>query len=93
MSMQEWEFAQSDPSQQLCRLHHFGVTRNDAGRKVEFTITVREYLTPPDPAMKFFATADKEVNTAVSPYLPSGWGRTLLDALSDCIRAINKFPL
>ena len=42
--------------------------------------------------MKFFATTDKQTNQKTTPFRPCGWGRTLLQALSDCTRAIRKFP-
>jgi hypothetical protein len=42
--------------------------------------------------MLFYAQADKQTNQKTVPYTPVGWGRTLLEALADCIRAIHKFP-
>ena len=30
--------------------------------------------------------------TKVAPYTPCGWGRTLLEALEECVRAVNRFP-
>ncbi len=90
--MSDWTFAQSDPKQQLARLHHFSTKKQQDGREVEFVITVSEYLTPPDPSMKFLAMADKETNQKVSAYTPSGWGDTLLTALAECLRAIERFP-
>ena len=90
--MSDWVFAQTDPKQQLARLHHFSMKKHQDGRDVEFVITVREYLTPPDPTMTFFAFADKETNQKVSSYTPSGWGDTLLTALSQCVSAIERFP-
>ena len=90
--MAEWTFAQSDPKQQLARLHHFSTKKRQDGREVEFVITVREYVTPPDPTMRFFAMADKEINQKVSPYIPSGWGDSMLTALAECLKAIELFP-
>ena len=90
--MAEWTFAQSDPKQQLARLHHFSMKKQQDGREVDFVITVREYVTPPDPSMKFFAMADKETNQKVSPYIPSGWGDSMLTALAECLREIERFP-
>ena len=86
--MTEWHFAQQDPSDQLCQLHHFAVKKND----VEFLITVREYVNPPDPAMPFFAQADKQTNQKTAPFTPNGWGSSLVEALSECIREIHRFP-
>ena len=48
------------------------------GADVEFLITVLEYLTPKDPAMKYFARSDKQVNQSVAAGTPCGWGTTLL---------------
>jgi hypothetical protein len=90
--MSDWVFAQSDPRQQLARLHHFSIKKQQEGRQIDFLITVREYVTPPDPAMKFFAVADKETNQKMAPYTPSGWGITMLSALTECMRAIDRFP-
>jgi hypothetical protein len=90
--MSDWSFAESDPRQQLARLHHFSSKKRQGERDVEFLITVREYHSAPDPAMKFFASADKQTNQKVSPYTPSGWGHTLLTALSECLREIDRFP-
>ena len=90
--MTEWTFAQTDPTQQLCKLHHFGVTRPGPKGEVNFVITIKEYVTPPDPAMKFVATADKQTNQSKAPYTPVGWGTSLMTALAECMRAIDKFP-
>jgi hypothetical protein len=84
----EWEFAQENPSEQLCRLHHFAMKKNG----LEFIITVREYLTPPDPTMKFYAEADKQTNQDTAPYTPVGWGPTMLVALHECMKAVHRFP-
>ena len=90
---QEWTFAQTDPSQQLAMVHYFSVTKNEADdREIEFLITIKEFVTPRDPAMRFLAMADKQTYQKVAPFTPCGWGKTLLDALSDCIRAVYKFP-
>jgi hypothetical protein len=92
MEMKEWGFAQTDPSQELAQLHFFSVKKRHTGGEVEFRITVKEFITPKEPTMYFFAQADKEVNQKVAPFKPMGWGKTMLDALSECIRSINKFP-
>jgi hypothetical protein len=59
---------------------------------VEFIITVKEYVTPKEPTMHFFAQTDKMTNRKTAPYRPSGWGKSLLEALSECVKAINRFP-
>jgi hypothetical protein len=90
--MSEWEYAQSNPKEQLARLHFFSIKKIQEGREIEMTITVKEFCTPPMGALQFFAQADKQTNQAVAPYTPSGWGSSMLDALADCIREINRFP-
>lgn len=84
----DWTFAQESPDEQLCRLHQFGMKKGE----VEFLITVREYLTPPDPSLRFFAQADKQTNQKTAAFLPTGWGNSLLSALHECIKAIHRFP-
>ncbi|HUA57351.1 MAG TPA: hypothetical protein VML19_01265 [Verrucomicrobiae bacterium] len=90
--MREWGFAQTHPSQELALLQYFSIKKSQPSGDVEFVITVKEYVTPKEPAMHFFAQADKEVNQKTAPFTPVGWGNTLLDALAECIRAINRFP-
>ena len=90
--MSDWEFAQADPEQQLAKLHHFSMCTKQESGNVEFTITVKEFLTPKDPAMGFFAQADKQTNQGVAPYTPIGWGKTLLAALAQCMREVERFP-
>jgi len=90
--MSEWEFAQAEPEQQLAKVHHFSMCKRQEGGDVEFIITVKEFLTPKDPAMGFFAQADKQTNQGVAPYTPIGWGKTLLAALAQCMREVERFP-
>ena len=90
--MAEWTFAQRSPSEQLAQLHFFSMKKRQPDGDIEFLITVREYVTPTDPAMLFFAEADKQTNQKTAPFIPSGWGRTLLDALSECMQAVHRFP-
>ena len=90
--MSDWEFAQANEEQQLAKLHHFSMVKQQDGGDVEFIITVKEYLTPKDPAMGYFAEADKQTNQGVAPYTPIGWGKTLLAALAQCMREVERFP-
>jgi len=91
--MNDWVYAQAHPSEQLAQLHHFSILKKtQAGAEVEFTITVKEFATPKDGALVFFAQADKQTNQRVAPYTPCGWGKTLLGALQECVREINRFP-
>lgn len=86
--MSDWRFAQENASDELCQLHQFAMKHDGA----EFVITVREYITPPDPSMKFFASADKQTNQRSGSYTPTGWGNTMLTALAECMRAVKRFP-
>lgn len=90
--MNDWGYAQTDPSEQLARLYFFSMIKHQDGQEIEFTIKVKEFVTPRDGAMLFFAEADKQTNQKVLPYTPCGWGRTLLVALSECIKNVNRFP-
>lgn len=89
----EWTYAQGDPADQLAKLQYFSMKKHNENGGVEFTITVREYVqNPEDHSMRFFAQADKRTNQNTAPFTPSGWGSTLLKALSECVREIHRFP-
>ena len=60
--MAEWHHAEQDPSDQLCQLHHFAVQKHQPEGDIEFVITIKEYVNPPYPTMKFLAQADKQTN-------------------------------
>ena len=90
--MNDWGFAQTDPSQELARVHSFSVKKIQAGQDIVFNITVHEFPTPRDPARPFFAQADKQTNQKVAPYTPCGWGQSLYEALSRCVKEIQRFP-
>ena len=90
--MAEWEHAQRRPEERLAKIERYSVISTRNGSEVEFIITVHEYVTPKDPAMKYFAQADKQTNQKTMAYTPCGWGATLLRALSECTTAIHKFP-
>jgi hypothetical protein len=90
--MKEWGFAQTQVSEELAQLHYFSMKKQQAGAAIEFVITVKEFITPQEPTMHFFAQADRETNQNTAPYRPSGWGKTMLEALSECVRAIHRFP-
>jgi hypothetical protein len=87
--MPEWTYAQRDQSEQLAMLHFFSVMKDG----VEFKIIVKEYYTPKDITMKFVAEADKQINLKAAPMTPAGWGPTLAEALSHCMRMLAKFPI
>jgi hypothetical protein len=90
--MKEWGFAQNHPNEELAQVHLFSMKKQQASGEIEFTITVKEFITPKEPTMHFFAQADKDTNQHTAAYRPSGWGKTMLEALSECVRAINRFP-
>jgi hypothetical protein len=92
MELDDWGYAQTNPSEQLARLHFFSMKKQQDGGEVEITITVREFFTPKDGALAYFAQADKQTNQRVAPYTPCGWGKTLLQALAECVREVNRFP-
>jgi hypothetical protein len=88
----EWHHAEQDPSDEMCSLQYFAMKKRQPGGDVEFTIAVREYVHPPDPAMPFLAQADKQTSQKTAPFTPTGWGSSLFEALNQCIREIHRFP-
>src|ERR1041385_4691627 len=91
--MAEWELAQTDPTDELAQLHFFSVKKKQPEGEIEFRITIREFANRRENrSMQFFAEADKQTNQSVAPYTPTGWGSTLLKALSECVQAIHRFP-
>ncbi|MBY0503382.1 MAG: hypothetical protein K2X03_05725 [Bryobacteraceae bacterium] len=92
--MTEWKFAHAEKAERFAQIHYFSMVQNIPGtdRQVEFIISVKEYVNPEDPAMVFFASADKKTNQGTLPFTPCGWGNSLLKALSECMRAIRRFP-
>jgi hypothetical protein len=87
-----WELAQNEPSEQLAQLHFFSMVKKQANGEIPFRIVIREHATPQQRGMRFFAEADRQTNQNTVPYTPCGWGPTLLEALSQCITAIHRFP-
>lgn len=91
--MSDWKFAQKDVSEELALLQHFSFKKQQEGGEVRFVITVREFAAPPQGQFaRFFAQADKHVNQKIAPILPTGWGNSILDALTACVRMIREFP-
>ncbi len=91
--MTDWKFAQKDVCEELALLYHFSFKKRQEGGEVYFVITVKEFAAPPKGQFaRFFAQADKHVNQKIAPILPTGWGNSLLDALSACARMIREFP-
>lgn len=90
--MTDWKFAQRDPQDQLSHLHYFSMMKKYGSQEVEIIITVHEYISPRDPSMPFFAQGDKEMNQRTGALKPFGWGRTLLEALGNCVDQVRRFP-
>ena len=88
--MTDWQFAQSDPSEEFAKLHLFAMRKRQPAGDVEFIITVFEYVNRNQLNMRFYARADKEVNQKTAPFRPFGWGDSLLRALSECLDAIRQ---
>ena len=91
--MSDWKFAQKEVSEELALLHHFSIKKNQKDGDIDFLVTVKEFAAPPKGQFaRFFAQADKHVNQKIAPILPTGWGNSLLDALTACARMIREFP-
>jgi hypothetical protein len=89
----DWRFAQKDVSEELAELHLYSFKKCVSGVEINFTITVKEFAAPPPGQyFKFFAQADKPINQKIAPFLASGWGNSILEALTGCTRAIREFP-
>ena len=90
--MEDLMYAQTQPEDRLTKLHHFTMVKTQGEQEIEFNITVRETVLGGDQTRRFFAQADKFTNQKAAPYLASGWGSVLLDALSACTQEIHRFP-
>jgi hypothetical protein len=90
--LEDWKYVDSEAEERLCHVEQYGIRKTYSGGEIEFIVSVREYREPPDPAMRFFAQADKHTNQKSAPYIPCGWGPNLSTALWECIKAIRKFP-
>ena len=89
---ESWDHAQENPAEELAQLHYFSFKKRQPGGEIEFVITVKEFACRNALHMRFYAQADKEVNQRTAPFRPFGWGDSLLNALSECMRAIRQFP-
>ena len=89
----QWHLTKTDRSEELAQLSFFSITKCQPGGNVSFRITVKEYaVAPAGHRLRFFAEADKQVNQASAPLLPSGWGDSVWEALEGCLRLIREFP-
>ena len=90
--MKAWASAQLKLTDQLAEVHFFAMKKQHARGEIEFLISVREFIRPPDPQMEFLAQADKQTNQKTAPFTACGWGPTLTDALAECVKAVHRFP-
>jgi hypothetical protein len=90
--MTDWQFAQTDPSEEFALLHLFSMKKCQPTGDIEFIITVYEYVNRNQQNMKFYARADKPVSQKTAPFTPFGWGDSMLTALSECKRVIHEYP-
>ena len=56
--MTDWQFAQTDPSEDFAKLHLFSMQKRQPTGDVEFIITVFEYVSRNHLNMRFYARAD-----------------------------------
>ena len=90
--MTDWQFAQTDPSEEFAKLHLFAMQKRQPTGDVEFIITVFEYVSRNQLNMRFYARADKQVNQKTAPFTPFGWGDSVLTALRECKKQIQAYP-
>ncbi len=90
--MAEWSYVDTEQGEGFCEIRYFGFVKKQASGDVEFLITLREYVHPPDPALKYFAQADKQTNQKTAAFTPVGWGSSVASALHECVKAIRRFP-
>lgn len=89
----EWHLTKTSPPEELAQLTYFSMKKVQPEGTVDFQITVKEYAVPPaGQRLRFFASADKQVNQETAPLLPSGWGDSVWEALEGCLRMIRQFP-
>ena len=86
--MSEWQFIDANLEEELAVLQFFSIKKGN----IEFMITVKEYAQRNPQHMRFFAQADKQVNQKTAGFLPFGWGDTLIQSLTECIKTIRKYP-
>ena len=88
----EWSLAQRT-GERLAKLSFFAVTKELGGKPVEVKITVAEYAETDshDRSMRFCARADTSTAIGDGAFHPCGWGPTLVKALQECIREIDRF--
>lgn len=89
--MDEWKFSQESPAEALAKLHFFSIKKKCGSGEVEARITVKEFATAKTADMRFYACADLELNQKCMPFQPCGWGETLQNALTECLRNLRKF--
>ena len=90
--MSDWQFAQTDPSEDFAKLHLLAMQKKQPTGNVEFIITVFEYVNRSQLKLKFYARADKQVNQKTAAFTPFGWGDSMLMALNECKKMIQDYP-
>jgi hypothetical protein len=89
--MENWKYVQRDPSEALARLHFYSITKKHAKGEIEARITIKEFATPSNTDLTFFAQADIELNQKTLPFRPCGWHQTQMGALAECLRNLRRF--
>lgn len=89
--MSDWLYVEKDPAEALARLHFFSVKKKHPAGEVDVLITVREFATPEIGALRFVALADLELNQQTAKFQPAGYGSSLMEALSECLKIIRSF--
>lgn len=89
--MEEWKFSQENSAEGLAKLHFFSIKKKHQAGEIEARITVKEFATARTADMKFLASADIELNQKAMCFKPHGWGESLQNALTECLRNLRKF--
>jgi hypothetical protein len=89
--MENWKYAQRDPTEARAKLHFFSVTKKHAAGEIEARITIKEFATPSNTDFAFFAEADIELNQKALRFRPCGWHEMMMGALAECMRNLRRF--
>ncbi|MEW6733862.1 MAG: hypothetical protein AB1489_21225 [Acidobacteriota bacterium] len=79
----------------FARVYHFSFSRDIQGIAVNFSITVRDYLTVENGnPTKYLATSDQFTlqQTGTNPYQPYAFGATMEEAIRRCVRSLMALP-
>jgi hypothetical protein len=89
--MENWKYVRRDSSEALANPHFFSVTKKHASGEIEIRITIKEFATPSNTDLAFFAQADIELNQKALRFRPFGWHETMMGALAECMRNVRRF--